>query len=180
MRVLFGEVEKPIPQPTQQLQPAMTPAAAAVFQHAVRGHGTSQTLMADEMISWLADTGPEYMHRTLYSFIRVEDGKSNIMYAIKGNEIIGFVIFAILAKRIHVERIAINPVHRRCGAGRFLLRVVRDTLTPYRETAIVNVPTKCLQAQLFFKRCGWKATGEEKDRIRFEVKFRQHEPNHPH
>jgi len=167
--VLFGPKPEP---PTQLRKPDPPVDPPTILSHAVCGQGPARDMMIDEMISWLSDTGPEYTSRTMACFIRVHQGRSNLMYAIKNGQIVGFVIFSMLSRRIHVERIAINPVHRRCGAGRYLLGVMRDALTPYRETAIVNVPAKCLSAQLFFKRCGWKAIEEKDGRIRFEVRFR--------
>jgi ribosomal protein S18 acetylase RimI-like enzyme len=174
-RVLFGPQPEPPPQLREPEVPMMPPT---ILSHAVCGQGPARDMMIDEMISWLSDTGPEYTSRTMACFIRVHQGRSNLMYAIKNGQVVGFVIFSMLSRRIHIERIAVNPLHRRCGAGRYLLSVMRDALTPYRETAIVNVPVKCLAAQLFFKRCGWKATKEQDGRIRFEVRFRNHEPSH--
>jgi len=167
--VLFGPRPEPPPQ-LRKLDPPVT--APTILSHVVCGHGPARDMMIDEMISWLADVGPEYTHRTLNNFICVQLGQSNLMYVTKNNQVVGFAIFRIAYKRVYLDRIAVAPEHRRCGAGRYLLSVIRDSLTPYRETAIVNVPAKCLAAQLFFKRCGWKATKEQDGRIRFEIKFR--------
>jgi ribosomal protein S18 acetylase RimI-like enzyme len=167
--VLFGPKPEPPPQLRKPDPPVIPPTT---LSHVICGHGPARDMMIDEMISWLADVGPEYTSRTLNNFISVQIGEANLMYVTKNGQVVGFAVFRIAYKKVYLDRIAVAPEHRRCGAGRYLLSVIRDTLTPYRETAIVNVPANCLDAQLFFKRCGWKATKEKDGRIRFEVKFR--------
>jgi ribosomal protein S18 acetylase RimI-like enzyme len=166
--VLFGPKPEPPPQLRQPDPPVVPPTT---LSHVVCGHGAASKWI-DEMLSWLSDVGPEYTSRTLNNFASVQIGEANLMYVTKNGQVVGFAVFRIAYKKVHLDRIAVAPEHRRCGAGRYLLAVIRDTLTPYRETAIVNVPVKCLAAQLFFKRCGWKATKEQDGRIRFEIKFR--------
>ena len=166
--------QKPEPVTQRQDPPCVTVQAATPLQHVVHQDFNRQIII-DEMLQWVSDCGPDFTQRTKYTFVRVFAGDANLMYAIKNGQIVGFVVFKFLAKRVHVERIAVDPVHRRCGVGRYLLDVIKASLTPYRETAFMRVPVKYLPAQFFLRSCGWKATGEKDGRIKFELKFRNHD-----
>lgn len=156
---------KPVEVPTVE-QPKVLP-----MQHVVHPAWQKQ-MMVDEMMSWVADCGEEYTRRTMYAFLNVSDGNSNLFYAVKGGEIVGFVIFRFAQRRVIVERIGVNPVHRRCGVGRHLLSVVQSALTPYRQAAVIRVPVEFLPAQFFLRSCGWMATKEKDGRI-FRTKVPQ-------
>lgn len=160
--LLFKTKQEPQPKPEQ--------TASSPTMHYIVHPAWSRQMMVDDMMLWVADCGPEFTRRTMYTFLRVAEGKTNLMYAMKNGEVIGFVAFKFLAKRVHIERIAVNPVHRRCGAGRFLLMVMQSSLTPYRDLAIASVPVECLPAQMFFKACGWRAITEKDGRIVFQAR----------
>lgn len=162
------------PEPASIETPKAETAPALPMQHVVHPAWQKQ-MMVDEMLSWVADCGEEYTRRTMYAFLNISDGTSNLFYAIKNGEIVGFVIFRFTERRIVVERLAVNPVHRRCGVGRYLLSIVQTALTPYRKSALMRVPVKFLPAQVFLRSCGWKAILEKDGRIIFELKFRSHD-----
>ena len=166
--------QKPEPIAQQQEQQPVTVHLSTPLQHVVHPAWQKQ-MMVDEMLSWVADCGPEYTRRTMYAFLNIADGTSNLFYALKNGEIVGFVIFRFTERRIVVERLAVNPVHRRCGVGRYLLGIVQTALTPYRKSAILRVPVKFLPAQCFLRSCGWKAILEKDNRIIFELKFRSND-----
>lgn len=164
--------QKPVPAPIET--PKVETATALPMQYVVHPAWQKQMLV-DEMLSWVADCGEECTRRTMYAFLNIGDGTSNLFYALKNGEIVGFVIFRFTERRIVVERLAVNPVHRRCGVGRYLLGIVQTALTPYRKSAIMRVPVKFLPAQCFLRSCGWKAILEKDNRIIFELKFRNHD-----
>lgn len=170
--MIFKQKSEPVVQ--RQEPPPVTVKALSPLQHVLHPVCNRQ-MIVDEMMAWVADCGEEYTRRTMYAFMNVHDGTSNLMYAVKNGEIVGFVIFRFAQRRVFVERLAVNPVHRRCGVGRHLLDVVQSSLTPYRETAVMRVPVEFLPAQFFLRSCGWKATGEKDGRIKFELKFRTHD-----
>jgi len=104
--VLFG----PKPEPPLQLRKPDPPIVPpTILSHTICGYGPARDMLVDEMISWLADVGPEYTARTLNNFISVQIGEANLMYVTKNGQVVGFAVFRIAYKKVYLDRCA--PVH---------------------------------------------------------------------
>lgn len=77
----------------------------------------------------------------------------------KPDEVVGFVVYDLHAKHIHLANMAVSPWYRKAGVGRALLAKLKNKLSRSRRSRIfADVRETNLDAQLFFAACGFKAT----------------------
>lgn len=72
--------------------------------------------------------------------------------------IVGYMIYALHKRRIHLERFAVHPAYRRVGVFRAICNKLRGKLDPARRvsaTAVVN--ERDLDTLLAMKALGWTA-----------------------
>lgn len=85
-------------------------------------------------------------------------GRGRVFGAFEGPTLTGYVLAQSLGPAIVVRQLAVLPEHRRRGHGRALLRHL-ETAQPregfYRSTN-ATVRETDLDAQLFFRACGWR------------------------
>ena len=118
---------------------------------------------------------------TVADFLRCLRQRNCIgMVADYENQIVGFMIYELHKNRIHVLDFAVAKDHRRRGVGRQMVAKLVAKLSSNRRTRIVlDVPEKNLDAQLFLRALGFRATQvlrepypvAKGDAYRFELSF---------
>ena len=89
------------------------------------------------------------------------------MVARLGNGVVGFMIYELSAQRIDVLNFAVAADCRRRGVGRRMVAKLAAKLSLQRRRWVtVSVGEANLPAQLFFRACGFRATGILKGRYR--------------
>ncbi len=82
------------------------------------------------------------------------------MVAERGNLIAGFMVYELLKSQLHVLNFAVTPDARRQGVGAQMVQKLIDKLSQQRRQEIVlEVRETNLQAQLFFRKHQFLATG---------------------
>jgi len=80
------------------------------------------------------------------------------MVADRNGQIAGFMVYEFHKHRLHILNFAVAREHRRTGVGRAMLNKLIGKLSPERRTRIMlEVRETNLNAQLFFKACGFRA-----------------------
>lgn len=80
------------------------------------------------------------------------------MVAERNEEVVGFMIYELHPKTIHVLNFAVHPDARRQGVGREMVCKLTSKLTPSRRNTIVlEVTESNLIAQQFFRSLGFRA-----------------------
>lgn len=73
--------------------------------------------------------------------------------------IAGYLVYDVVKQRYRrILRIAVDPAFRRLGIGRALLRAL-STRSSKHVSVVIDVDETNLDAQLFFRACGFLATG---------------------
>lgn len=87
------------------------------------------------------------------------------MVAEMDDEVVGYAIYEIHRNRLHLLKIAVNPNLRRCGIGSMLMDNLAgklySNLPPHR--IMLKVRETNLDAQLFFKKLGYRAISVLRD-----------------
>lgn len=99
------------------------------------------------------------------------------MVAERGEQIVGFMLYALHPNRLEVLRFAVHPDLRFQGIGSRMVGKLIGKLAPQRRNKILlDVDERCLGEQLFLKRRGFRAVDVlscgEFDTYRFEYKFK--------
>jgi len=82
------------------------------------------------------------------------------MVAERNEEVAGFMIYELHKTRIHVLSFAVHPEFRREGVGKAMIEKLISKLAYQRRNRIVlEVRETNLDAQLFFRQLGFRATG---------------------
>lgn len=82
------------------------------------------------------------------------------MVAEKCEEVVGFMIYELHKSRIHILSFAVHPEFRRNGVGSVMVEKLITKLAYQRRNRIMlEVRETNLDAQLFFRRLGFRATG---------------------
>lgn len=82
------------------------------------------------------------------------------MVAERNEEVAGFMIYELHKTRIHVLSFAVHPDFRREGVGKAMIEKLISKLAYQRRNRIVlEVRETNLDAQLFFRQLGFRATG---------------------
>lgn len=102
------------------------------------------------------------------------------MVAERNEEVAGFMIYELHKTRIHVLSFAVRPTFRREGVGKAMIEKLVSKLAYQRRNRIVlEVRETNLDAQLFFRQLGFRATGvlkgfyEDTPEDAFLMQFRQ-------
>lgn len=86
------------------------------------------------------------------------------MVADNGTEITGFMVYELHKSRIHILNFCVAPKWQRKGVGRVMVERLIDKLSQQRRHEIAaEVRERNLDAQLFFKRMGFKAASVVRD-----------------
>ena len=73
--------------------------------------------------------------------------------------IAGFMIYELYKQHIELIRFAVHPTYQRQGFGTQMIQRLIDKLDQQRRHSFgIDVPERNIGAQLFFSRCGLKAT----------------------
>ncbi len=82
------------------------------------------------------------------------------MVAERDEDVAGFMIYELHKNRIHILSFAVHPQYRRQGVGRAMVDKLVSKLAYQRRNRIVlEVRETNLDAQLFFRTLGFRATG---------------------
>lgn len=80
------------------------------------------------------------------------------MVAELGDKVVGYVIYELHKNRLHVMNFAVDTGARRCGIGTAMVNNLTKKLSfERRNRVMLEVRETNLEAQLFFKSCGFKA-----------------------
>ena len=80
------------------------------------------------------------------------------MVAEHADRVVGYMIYELHKKRLHLLKFAVHPDFRRQGVGRQMMKKLIDKLAPQRRTGVtLEVPESNLPAQLFLKEMGFEA-----------------------
>lgn len=75
------------------------------------------------------------------------------------DRVVGYMVYEIHKSRLHLVNIAVHPGFRREGVGKAMLDKLSSKLSSQRRVLIsLHVRETNLDAQLFFKSCGFFAT----------------------
>lgn len=81
------------------------------------------------------------------------------MVAERNDHVEGYMVYELHKSRIHVLDLAVNESLHGCGCGTALMKKLQGKLSPERRNRIlVEVRESNLDAQLFFKAMGFRAT----------------------
>jgi [ribosomal protein S18]-alanine N-acetyltransferase len=92
--------------------------------------------------------------------------KRNIvaMVATEGSEVVGFMVYELLNRRIQLISLGVHPGHRRKGVGKQLIQRLCDKLSPRKRTKIfAEVRESNLHLLLFLKKQDFVAVEVLKD-----------------
>lgn len=93
-------------------------------------------------------------------FLRVLRQRNCIgMVAEHGERVVGFMIYELHKNKLHLMEFAVHPDCRRQGVGHQMVARLVGKLSSHRRTRIMlHVREKSLDAQLFYRAQGFKAT----------------------
>ena len=79
-------------------------------------------------------------------------------------DILGFMIYEVHKSKLHILNFAVHPEYRRCGIGCQMAEKLMSKLSINRHKRIVSeVRETNLDAQLFFRSVGFRATGVSRE-----------------
>lgn len=74
--------------------------------------------------------------------------------------VLGFMIYELHEAKLYILNFAVHPHHRRQGIGGQMVEKLVSRLSSHRRTRVtLEVRETKIDAQLFFKACGFRATG---------------------
>lgn len=86
------------------------------------------------------------------------------MVAEQGEKVVGFMIYELHKTKLHILNFAVHSEHRRNGIGAQMAEKLVSKLSSHRRTKImVEVRETNLDAQLFYRSAGFRATGVARD-----------------
>lgn len=94
--------------------------------------------------------------KTLYDFAVVWHEQSHDFAAIEGGVAVGAATIRIAASLAHVERVIVDPTHRRRGIGRQLLERAEEVANYYNCHKMTAMLPHLGSAQQFFECCAYK------------------------
>ena len=94
-------------------------------------------------------------------FIRcLKRDRSIAMAADLDGKVAGYMLYDIYKSRIHILDFAVDPIYQRVGVGKAMVEKLKSKLHADRRRRIhCEVRETNLDAQLFFKAMGFRATG---------------------
>lgn len=92
-------------------------------------------------------------------FIRCLRQRNAIGMVVECNErVVGFMVYELHHNRLHILNFAVHPAFYRRGVGRAMVKKLTDKLSTQRRTRIMlEVRESNLDAQMFFRACGFRA-----------------------
>ncbi len=98
-------------------------------------------------------------------FIRCLRQRNCIGFVAEFDErVVGFLIYELHWKRLHILNFAVQKEFHRCGIGSQIINKLASKLTPKRRKRILlEVTERNLHAQLFFQAMGFRAVSVIKD-----------------
>ncbi len=86
------------------------------------------------------------------------------MVAEEGDKVVGFMIYELHKNRLHILNFAVGEDHRRSGVGLSMVTKLLGKLSQERRNRIMlEVRETNLEAQLFFKKIGFRAVSVLRD-----------------
>lgn len=86
------------------------------------------------------------------------------MVALCDSKVVGFMIYELVNKRVHLISVAVTTAFRRRGIGRMMMDKLKNKLSAqYRTQVSLEVRETNLAAQLFFRSCQFQATSVLRD-----------------
>src|SRR6056297_3335789 len=86
------------------------------------------------------------------------------MVAEADDRVVGFMIYELHKTRLHILNFAVDPIYRRRGVGNTMLEKLLGKLSHERRNRIMlEVRETNLEAQLFFKKLGFRAISVLRD-----------------
>lgn len=106
-----------------------------------------------------------------------------MLVALVGDELVGYVVYALNNHSIEVINLAVHPCITRRGVGSVLVNTLCGKLTPEKRNRLkVAVRERNLDAQLFFKSMGFRAVnvvhgafGEQSDEDAYLMTYKVRE-----
>ena len=92
-------------------------------------------------------------------FIRCLRQRNSVHFvAEKDNEVVGFIIYELHKKRLHIVNFAVHEDHQRQGVGKAMInKLLRKLSHERRNYILLEVRETNLDAQLFFRAMGFRA-----------------------
>ncbi len=88
---------------------------------------------------------------------------AHVLVAKKGDETVGFCLFHLSDDGAHINEIATEKAHRRCGiGGGLILHVEKQVVQNKSENITLEVRKHDKGAVLFYKNLGFNSVGERK------------------
>lgn len=80
------------------------------------------------------------------------------MVAERDDQVVGFMIYELHQKRIHLINLAVHANHRRKGVGLAMISRLEGKLSPERRSRITcEIRERNVPGQLFLRACGFRA-----------------------
>jgi ribosomal-protein-alanine N-acetyltransferase len=77
----------------------------------------------------------------------------------RDEHVMGYIVYELHWDSLHILKMAVHPDYRRRGVGTQLVQKVISKLENTRRNRVaLEVPESNLEAQLFFRSCGFRAT----------------------
>lgn len=78
------------------------------------------------------------------------------MVAEVGGEVVAYLIYELLEDSLNIVSMAVDAEFQRCGIGREMVSRITSRLNKKRKFVSAIVSERMLEAQLFFKGCGFR------------------------
>jgi len=94
--------------------------------------------------------------KTFYNFTVIWDERSYAFAALDGEQTVGAATLRVAASLGHVDRVVVDPKHRRSGIGRALLEQAADVANYYNCHKMTALVPHLGEAQQFLEACGYR------------------------
>lgn len=114
---------------------------------------------------WETETFQKHLGKTSVIGMVVEEEKTG--------KVLGFVVYQLYAKRVHILNLAVDQWLRRLGVGRVMVeKLIAKLSGSHRRSRItVEVEEEWLGAQLLFRECGFGVERVERDGERLKIRM---------
>ena len=94
--------------------------------------------------------------KEIKDFARDED--TAVLVAVVGAKVVGHMLVDLLHRSVCIVAVVVDPMYRRSGVGRQLVDEAMDMINRRRPKIVLHVRETNLDAQLFFRQMGFRAT----------------------